>query len=1072
MNPQPQVSSALTCPHCDFCAKGRSGYEVHLRYCRRKQIVLGGSSVGAAPLSSPPQHVEHPDSVQDEPSSESNTDVEPTVFDAIVEGVVEVQDGAASVDSLSTDDESSSSCSDSTSNKKEEDSKGGSSSSTPTVSPPNEYSDYMFYKSQAKALFSQFRDEQEANLSGKTEATRPPLQQNRDTPDCSLNDGDSVDSHDSTMTNEQEEADFFSAEKYPLQDQLDGYFTAEIALSIKLLKILHKLNAPLFAYNDIMQVFCDANEAKHYITSRFPRRKKVIRKLFKRFSMEKMLPRLVSIPSTMPRDDGKEYEMVCHDPESIIISLLTDPRLNNDDNNYLFSNPDNPLDRAVLNPDILGDLPTGRAFYYAEKCVCTEPNHLICSLLLYLDGLYVDRHGRLRLEPLYVALGIYKRHIRNKPEAWRPLGYIHTPHFSKAEQKHRQTKDKLQLFHNMLKAILEPLADLQKKGIPWTLNYRGKSYNVILNIPVIVILGDTEMHDKLCGRYLARNFGVSGLCRHCQCPFAESDNVNYDIESNYTYPDVITELIRNQDKVGLRGMSQHPIDNVFYTSGICVGGNARNVHGMTPAELVHVWLLGLVQYTIEGYFVVLGYNLGKKGSHAPVVVSHIDELSREIGRLLKHQSDRELPRTYFPNGVSGGTKMAAHEYLAVLLVLLLVSCSTQGRELILQKTNNPDLLNQWIELLQLMVSFTMWMKEETHTHHEVLKAHEGIKLFLEKLKTTVNRQNGNGFKLSKFHLLLHICEYLLDFGVHSNIDTNCPESNHKENAKYPALGTQRRYDCFDFQTAMRYLEYLVVSVSYEILLQSMGRTAKRKFVEEILPMEEEESSLPPSPVIDNVRSTSHFTATCEEACYTEFQFQFQWKNPKCSLSFPKRVTDFVNEYVVANLHGQTVLGFTELRLNGYLFRAHPSYRSGDPWHDWAMLNWGADIGDMPGQILCFLDLRQIEFDDDHIILELDNGQPAIKEPDIYMVVQSLQEYFNPVVPTLSMVRKGSTVLRKFDRNGVRIFGTEPGKLYLVPLDCIQEPVTVIPDMGGPPTDFIVLTSQVNWPQVFRDYIEA
>ena len=55
----------------------------------------------------------------------------------------------------------------------------------------------------------------------------------------------------------------------------------------------------------------------------------------------------------------------------------------------------------------------------------------------------------------------------------------------------------------------------------------------------------------------------------------------------------------------------------------------------------------------------------------------------------------------------------------------------------------------------------------------------------------------------------------------------------------------------------------------------------------------------------------------------------------------------------------TVLGFTEYKSNGYIYRCHPSYRSGKPWNDWAMIKPHVGNADpLPGKIHMLLDLRK------------------------------------------------------------------------------------------------------------------
>ena len=80
---------------------------------------------------------------------------------------------------------------------------------------------------------------------------------------------------------------------------------------------------------------------------------------------------------------------------------------------------------------------------------------------------------------------------------------------------------------------------------------------------------------------------------------------------------------------------------------------------MTLAEPLHLLELGLFKYTIEGFCVNLGYS--PKLKSYPKIIQALDSWARQIGKYLGHQSDCGLPRTYFPNGISGGTKLAGHE---------------------------------------------------------------------------------------------------------------------------------------------------------------------------------------------------------------------------------------------------------------------------------------------------------------------------------------------------------------------------------------------------------------------------
>jgi hypothetical protein len=152
----------------------------------------------------------------------------------------------------------------------------------------------------------------------------------------------------------------------------------------------------------------------------------------------------------------------------------------------------------------LADIDTGRSYRNAYDLLCRgKPKHILCGIILYIDNLAVNRHGHLSLEPVHFTLSIFNQKTRNKPEAWRPLGYI--PNLglqSKAENMHSMSSSqKVQLYHDILSRIMLPLCQLQQSPpMLFQLSYQAQQYdNVLLKFPLLAILVDNESHDRLCG---------------------------------------------------------------------------------------------------------------------------------------------------------------------------------------------------------------------------------------------------------------------------------------------------------------------------------------------------------------------------------------------------------------------------------------------------------------------------------------------------------------------------------------------------------------------------------------------
>ena len=94
----------------------------------------------------------------------------------------------------------------------------------------------------------------------------------------------------------------------------------------------------------------------------------------------------------------------------------------------------------------------------------------------------------------------------------------------------------------------------------------------------MLIIGDTEGHDKLCGSYIKRSANVKRLCRYCNTTYNETDNTVYKFEHNLcgwinclieaatvsTFKESKAMAIEN-----LRNMSQHPVENAWKDVNFC-----------------------------------------------------------------------------------------------------------------------------------------------------------------------------------------------------------------------------------------------------------------------------------------------------------------------------------------------------------------------------------------------------------------------------------------------------------------------------------------------------------------------
>jgi hypothetical protein len=121
--------------------------------------------------------------------------------------------------------------------------------------------------------------------------------------------------------------------------------------------------------------------------------------------------------------NGRSYPVVLLNAE-VMITLLLKLSLMVEEN-MLFLYMSDPLAPPPPTIYTIADVDTGAVFRSAYHDLCsTEPNYVLCPLIMYLDRIYIDQHSQCSLEPGYATLGIWNLSRRNKAEAWQPLGYI------------------------------------------------------------------------------------------------------------------------------------------------------------------------------------------------------------------------------------------------------------------------------------------------------------------------------------------------------------------------------------------------------------------------------------------------------------------------------------------------------------------------------------------------------------------------------------------------------------------------------------------------------------------------
>ena len=442
-------------------------------------------------------------------------------------------------------------------------------------------------------------------------------------------------------------------------------------------------------------------------------------------------------------------------------------------------------------------------------------------------------------------------------------------------------------------------------------------------------------------------------------------------------------------------------------------------------------------------------------------VSSLDALFQLISIDLLHQSERRLPRFNFSKGFSNLTKTTAVEFNGIVIVLILAIRSDLGMyELTQTKKTNKEDLNEYCGLFELLICLLWWFKKTNGFKRDDASMdhyQNRIRYLLRKMKRIVNRKTGNGFKLKKFHQLLHTVFLIKLFGAPANSDGGPCERNQKFMAKGPYATTQKRVKTAHLQTSSRYVDYLAIDLAYKKYnCDSLIPDVER-------PVREEKE----------LQGTQYRLHRDEEEgiklCVPSWK-RFAVHGQMDKLPSPY-VLSFLSERVSKYLPNDTTLHlFTEHRRNDIMFRSHPWYRSTSEWFDWAMF----DFGDykQSAQILAFVDLETNFSEEDLKPIRRNNGvwigdDEGNNRKGWYAIVNELKRNPNDepfvTVPTSRIVGHGE---REHHQNGQL-------KLSLVHIESLDGACVIInnPQVEGDdmnPFKVLLLRNPDDWAGLFEN----
>jgi len=863
--------------------------------------------------------------------------------------------------------------------------------------------------------------------------------------------------------------------------------TAEHTAGIKLLALLSEARAPLHLYNQLYHWHLENTEAVKFLNQ-----ETLVEYLTKRYNLVDSRP-LLTETIHLPHSHAR-VNLVYHQFKDQVVSLLTDGRITDDD--YLFHN-DNPFEPPPEVWTHVSDINTGLAYRETYKKLIKDPTkEVLLPILFYMDGAITGQFDHLPVEALKFTLGIFNGTARDRKYTWRELGYIchflavdtekkdlirkstHMDNYTfvddssvsssdsdddSVNSRDNEDEDPVeddeddvgpqiescagQDLHAMLAKFLESYKDLEQSGFDWTLRYKGKTYEIHFIPFVMFIKGDSVEHDKHCGSYTSRTQNVQQLCRYCTCPNLDTDEPYKRYEKKT--PEMIQDMIDQNDKDGLQSISQQYLLNAWYEIRFGLH-NGLNIHGATPAEMLHWLQLGKYKYLREMFFT----QTGKKTK----LSKRINTLAKTMGVFYKRQSNRDLPRTDFSKGIRGG-KLMAHEMTGLILVLCTCLRCYEGRTALMNESigkqrqyfSERAFIKDWIMLLESMLQMEAWLKLPEIPVFEVQRFEVKVRELMALEKVIGKRSTGMGFRTFNFHAAVHLSDDILYFGVPNHVNSSSNEMHHKPD-KTAALRTQRIPSKFDIQLSKQVHQMEVVNQGMQEIstgVQKWAYLTKESGTGEPSP---QKLAKHPKPDIQYTGTRCHFFYSDDEEKWV-YKVQSRMHDVH-KFKLEPELCVYLSEIIGQLGNGvETLSLFTEHKRYGQIFRATPWFLK-KPWRDWVTVDWGDDVL-LPGQIWIFVDLRDIP-------------EGLIYEPGIYAVMESSTKRTVPSETSLSQIFVPylKETLPKKEGKVQRLF-------YFVDVESFHAPTCMIPDFGNPSDRaYLQVTPRSEWASQFSDWLQT
>jgi len=697
-------------------------------------------------------------------------------------------------------------------------------------------------------------------------------------------------------------------------------YTRDQKWTIALLKILDDMNAPDYAFSDVIK-WAQAASSDDY--SFCPdggcSRLRNIDILFQSVhNAKRLLPSVVTVP--MPH--GPSCDVITFEFVPQLLNLLQDVTLMTSEN--LLIDLDNPLVPYSSPDGILGDAISGSVYRDAYKRMITNPHRqLFVPIIQWIDRTSVTGNDRFSLKPYMFTPAIFKETFRRTIKAWGYHGFLPKPKTSSAQNQTKKQGDNIRNYHAQLYAVLHSFttAGPQLENVLLPIGPAG-SLRVDIITCILFVIQDMQEGDQLCGRYGPHSPDIHRHCRACNVSYANLDNP--DVKCVPLLAHEMSKIAHDTDLAVRKRWSQHFLNNAF--DHVPMADPVRGIFGSTPVETMHAFRKGMIE--VVTFLVINNVPVSKKAA--------LDSMAVSFHQTHRQTIRKAYPATDFSNGITNLTKISAAERVGLVFLFVILSQYDEGWDILnhtLQLRKGVQ-LDKIINVFEAMLCFDQWLNQPTYwtaKDHQAstIAVRKSIKALMRMCRNDLPLSNNKKNKLSnnkthqtwkfpKFHELLHILDDMERFGASINYCAQRPESLLIPVAKQPGRRAQKRHvgSAYELQSAQRLSYSLMINTLYTRIWD---------------PTANEQNADIDNNDNDHVKEGTGNATFATVTCTNQNHYEICW-NTSTDISLmtvPNALLHFL-----CQTFGSGVCFCTEYVRDVFTFRCHPAYQSGGPIFDW------------------------------------------------------------------------------------------------------------------------------------------